>query len=253
MKKLLVNLVKIGVLLLLIATVMLFLSCDDAVITTTPGFDTDMKELSLLELWEMIADSTDIQERTAELGTFHMNYNNEGKMDHLYFDFGGRNREGRPCLYFADFNHESKIDIRAYEVDSFPVKRHPALVFEEIDKLCLDMLKPGSEGMTVHISFTSGDVGYRNNYLDILHLENGVLVPLNEIIFHSQVPWCTISVYHLVPNDRVVTESGSTIAQATTALTPVPPGERTSQTWFLSEDVNMADTVNYLEQNPVNE
>ncbi|MBN2074272.1 MAG: hypothetical protein JW762_01850 [Dehalococcoidales bacterium] len=244
MKKLLVNLMKIGVLLLLIATVTLFSSCDDTVITTTPEFDPDMNELSLLELWGMIADSTDIQEHTTEMSTFQMSCDAEGRLDRLSFDFGGTNNEGRPCIYFADFNYESKIDIRAYEVDSFPVKRHPALVLEEIDKIGLDVLKPSSEAMTIHISFTSGDVGYRNDNLDIFHLENGVLVPLDEIIFHNQASWCTISVYHLVPNDSVVDENGQTTT--TTAPAPVPPGERTSQTWFLSEDINMADTVTYL-------
>lgn len=220
-------LIRTGFLLLLVASVPFFPGCGDAVITTTSEFDPNMNELSLLELWDMIANSTDIQEQTAEMGTFHMDCNDNCSMDHLYFTFGGRNSEGRPCIYFADFNHESKIDIRSYEVDSFPVKRHPALVFEEIDKLGLDSLNPSDEGMTIHISFMSGDVGYGNDYLNIFHLENGALMPLDEIIYHSQVPWCTISVYHLVPNDR-------------------------TETWFLSEDISLAETVIYSVESPVN-
>jgi hypothetical protein len=246
MKNLLGNLMRNGLFLLLIASVVLFPGCDDAVITTTPEFNPDIKELSLLELWDMVADSTDIQEQTAELSTLHMNCDDESRLDHLYFTFGGRNSEGRPCIYFADFNHGSKIDIRAYEVDSFAVKRHPALIFEEIDRIGFDSLTPGDEGLTIHISFLSGDVGYRNDNLDIFHLENGTLAPLNELIFHSNVSWCTISVYQLVPNDSVVTEDGQATAQATTAAAPIQPGERTNQTWFLTEDINMADTVTYL-------
>jgi hypothetical protein len=251
MKLLIVRIIKTGIVLVFLASVMVLPGCDDTVITTTPKINPSITELSLLELWDIIVESTDIQESSAQMDMFDLRCDDEGKMDYLYYTFGGRNNEGRPCIYFAQFDHENRIDILTYEVDYFAIKRHPVKVFEEIDKFGLDSIKPGDEGMTVHISFMSGDVGYGNDYLNIFHLENGRLTPLDEIIFHSRVSWCTISVYHLVPNDIVVAENGSTVAQATTAVAPVPPGERTSQTWFLSEDINLAETVQYLEKSSI--
>jgi hypothetical protein len=254
MKRLIMHIIKTGIVLAVLTSIMFFPGCDDAVTSTTPEFDPDMNELSLLELWEMVADSTDIEEPSAQMGMFDLRCDGEGNMNYLYFTFGGRNSQGKPCIHFAQFDHMNKIDILTYETDSFAVTRHPALVFEEIDRFGLDTLDPGSEGLKVLISFTGGDVGYSNNYLDIFHLENGKLTPLDEIIFHSEVHWCTIAIYQLVPNDYTIIEDGQTSTKViTTAQAPVPPGERTSQKWFLSEDIELAETVTYLELIPVSE
>jgi hypothetical protein len=57
-----------------------------------------------------------------------------------------------------------------------------------------------------------------------------------------------------VPNDYTIIEDGQTSTKViTTAQAPVPPGERTSQKWFLSEDIELAETVTYLELIPVSE
>lgn len=58
--------------------------------------------------------------------------------------------------------------------------------------------------------------------------------------------WCTIGIFKLSPLETIITEDGRTIAQATTVAGPTPPEERTSQIWFLSEDINKAETVEYL-------
>jgi hypothetical protein len=101
----------------------------------------------------------------------------------------------------------------------------------------------------LQIKFQYGDIGYRSSYLDLYHLQGGELLPLDEIIFHTQVPWCVIDIYELRPADSVIEEDG--VMRVETAPAPVngvvPPEDRICRKWFLPEDINKAETVKYLE------
>jgi len=238
----------ISLCLVLIGAIALIPGCSGTGIKTTRELPQSLDELSLTEMWNAVADVTDVQESMAELGSFNLRADEDGGIDSLYFDFRGRNKEGRPYIYFAEMGGEGKIDIRENESkNSVSLSAHPMTVFAEIDKVGLDSLEPGEAGFAMEISFQEGDVGYSYDYSDIYHLEDGALRQLEEIIFHSETPWCTIGVYKLSPLETTTTEDGQTVAQATTVAGPVPPGERTSQIWFLSDGIKKAEVVEYLE------
>jgi len=231
--------------------------CLIAVITITflPGCAKEkvvvpqsLDKLSLSSMWENVAKSTGVQDASAELESLLLHADKEGKVNSLSFIFHGRNQQGRPEVYFVGKNSKGELDQHAYGSQSVPMTRHPLKVFAEIDSLGLSSLEPGDAGLSVQVDFLSGDVGYSYEYSDIFHLEGGALEPLDRIVFHSRTPWCTIGVFKLSPPETIVTVDGRTVAQATTVAGPVPPGKRTSQIWFLSEDINKAETVEYLEK-----
>lgn len=226
--------------------------CSGTKIAVTRELPQELDKLSLTEMWNVVAETADLQEQGAELGYLYLRADADGNVDSLYLNFAGWNEKGRPCIYFAELGRKGKIDIREYETNSVSAAKHPLKVFEEIDKLGLASLEPGERGLVLQINFQSGDVGYSYNYLNLYQLEGGELLPLNEIVFHSNYPWCTISVFKLGPVDSdMVTDNGSVISSTvTTAPGPITPGERTSQMWFLSEDINKAEIVEYLENEP---
>jgi len=213
-----------------------------------PVIAQELNELSLVQMWNMVAEATGIQKDSAELESLMLHTDEDGKALSLSFIFHGRNQKGNPQVYFVGKNSRGELDWHAYESKSVPITRHPLKVFTEIDSLGLSSLKPGDAGLSLQVDFMSGDVGYSYEYSDIFYLEDGILKPLDKIIFHSRTPWCTIGVFQLSPPDTIVTEDGRTVVQAATVAGPVPPGERTSQIWFLTEDINKAETVEYLEK-----
>ncbi len=210
----------------------------------------ELDQLSLVGMWETVSETIDVQKGGEELESLRLHANGDRQVDSLSFIFHGFNQKGRPEVYFVSMNSRGEMDWYSYESDSVNPTLHPLKVFGEIDKLGLASLEPGDTGLSINVGFQSGDVGYRNQYGNIYHLEDGNLQPLDEIVFHSRYPWCTISVFKLSPNETVITEDGQTNAQASTVVRVngmVPPEERTSQIWFLSEDINKAETVSYLE------
>ncbi len=237
----------VGLCLILIITAALMPGCSGNNIATTGELPQRLDELYLTEMWTVVSEAADIQEPTAQFGDFRLRADANGGIDLLSFNFLGRNKEGVPCIYFADMGQKGRIDIREYEGEPESISAHPMIVFAEIDKLGLDSLEPGEAGLAMEICFQGGDVGYSYDYSDIYHLEDGSLRQLEEIVFHSETPWCTIGVYKLSPLATTTTEDEQTVAQAATVAGPVPPGERTSQIWFLSEGINRAEVVEYLE------
>ncbi len=234
---------KVITILCLIALIVAMPGCSGTKVTVTRELPQKLDKLSLTEMWNVVADTADIQERSAELGEMHLRTGADGGVDSLYFTFQGRNEKGIPCIYFAEMGREGKIDIREYEDEPVLLSAHPMTVFAEIDKLGLASMEPGEAGLSLQLGFQYGDIGYSYDHLDLYHLEDGELIPLKEIVFHSRDPWCTVSVFELYP---VAVEEGSMASSVKTAPGPVRPGERTSQIWFLSEDVNKAEIVEYL-------
>jgi hypothetical protein len=202
----------------LVALVVVMPGCSGTKIAVTRELPQELDKLSLTEMWNMVADTAAIQERSAELGDMHLRTDTNGGVDSLYFNFQGRNEKGRPCIYFAEMGRKGKIDIREYETNSVSLTTHPSTVFGEIDKLELGSLESGEAGLSLQLGFQWGDVGYSYDYVDIYHLEAGELLPLEEIVFHSRDPLCTISVFKLYP---VAVEEGSMVSSVTTAPGPV--------------------------------
>jgi hypothetical protein len=214
-------------------------SCDNADKSTTVDIPRQLDQFSMADMWAKVAQATDLQKETAGLGSLHLTIDETGVIKSLYFDFNGRSKNGRTCLYFASLNYKNKIVILKYETDSVRLSKNPQSVFSEIDKVGLASIERGDEGLTVHIDFQWGDIGFNHDYLDAYQLQDGNLLPLEELIFHTGDPICVISLFK-----NYVTEGTTSI---TVLAGPVPPGERTSQIWFLSEDINKAEMIKYID------
>ncbi len=224
----------IGLCLVVIITAALITGCSGRKIMTTGELPQSLDELSLTEMWSVVADKADIQDDSAQFDTFHLNAGPDGKINTLQFAFHGRNEKEIPCFYLAEMGREGKIDIREYEGEPFLLFAHPTDVFTEVDKLGLASLEPGEAGFSMAIGSHSGNMSCSYEQHDIYHLEDGELLPLKEI--HSTAPGCFISVAKLYPVEE---EEGSTVSSITAGRSP--------QVWFLSEDINRADIVEYLE------
>ncbi len=228
------NVKLIGLCLIVIITAALMPGCDSRKIATTRELPQCLDELSLTGMWSAVSDKADIQDDSAKLGTFHLNAGPDGKIDSLSFGFQGKNKKEIPCFYLAEMGREGKIDIREYEGEPFSLFAHPMDVFTEVDKLGLASLEPGETGFAMAIDFHSGNISCSYDQHDIYHLEGGELLPLKE--FHSTAPGCFISVAKVYPVEE---EEGSTVNSVTAG--------RTHQVWFLSEDINRAEIVEYLD------
>jgi hypothetical protein len=239
----------IGLVLIIALTIMP--GCSGTKITTTRELPQNLDELSLTEMWSAVAEVAGIQESSAELGSFNLRTDENSGIDSLYFNFRGWNKEGVPCIYFAEMGREGKIDIRENESkNSESLSAHPMTVFTEIDKLGLASLETGKAGLFMQISFQGGDVGYKHAYTNIYQLKDGELLPLKQVIFHTNVYWCTISVFQNAKNEGNGAERTATVRvdpEATADDIVVPLEDRTSQIWFLSEDTKRAEVVEYLE------
>jgi len=231
----------IGLCLMVIIAAVLMSGCSGTKIITTGELPQSLDELSLTGMWSAVAEAAGIQEPTAELETLYLRADENGSLDSLYCHFLG----------FAEMGQEGKIDIRELESkNSVSLSAHPMAAFTEIDKLGLASLECGEAGLFMQIDFQGGDVGYRHAYTDIYHLKDGELLPLKQVIFHTDVFFCTISIFQNAKHEG--NEAGKT---ATVRVDPeaaaddivVPLEERTSQIWFLSEGINRAEIVEYLE------
>ncbi len=225
----------IGLCLVIVLTIIFLPGCAREKITIPQNLD----ELSLSSMWKNTAEATGVQEGSEELESLYLHADKEGNVNSLSFVFHGSDSKGRTKAYFVSRYTNGETNWHSYDSQSVTVTRHPAEIFSEIDKLGLSSLEPGEDGLLVQVDFTFGDVGYNYDYLDIYQLEDGNLRPLEEIIFHSQYPWATVSVYKLF-------SSGQDGQSYSTTAGPVPHGERTSQVWILGEDVNKAEIVKYL-------
>ncbi len=215
-----------------------------------PIIPQTLNELSLTDMWSEVAEAADIQEPTAELETLYLRADENGSLESLYFQFRGRNMAGIPCIYFAEMGRGGRIDIRELESNSVSLSAHPMAAFTEVDKIGLASLEPWAAGLSMRISYQGGDVGYRHAYTNIYHLKDGELLPLKQVIFHTNVYWCTISIFQdakYETNDAGRTLKVRVNPEATSDYIVIPLEERTSQKWFLSEDLDRAETVEYLE------
>lgn len=200
-------------------------------------------ELSLVDLWNRLSEATGVQKDSEELESLHLHVDADGVLDTLSLRFYGTNNKGRSTIYIAEMNAKGLIDWHSYETEPVLMTRHPMKVFFEIDRLGLSSLQLGEDGLSLYVDFQSGDVGYDYMHVDIYQLDEGNLRPLNKIIFHSATPWCTISIFELNPSDI---EVGLMTSSYLTPPDSGLPKERTSQVWFLSEDLNKASVLEFL-------
>lgn len=199
----------------------------------------DLASVSLAEIWETIANATRIQEESANLDSVSMRCDKDGWVMSLYLTFHAEDQNGRHKAFQTSINGRGELNWSSFEDSSVPVTHDPGMIFSEIDEIGLSALERGDAGLALEIHFQWGDVGYRQSYSDIFHLQNGVLRALEEIVFHSTKLWGEISTFKLYPSPL----GGG----ASSTMPGYLPQERTSQIWFLNGDVELASVVKYLE------
>ncbi len=217
--------------------------CLVAILTVTflPGCTSEkvvlpqsLDGLSLVKMWDKVATLTEVQNESIELQSFRLLADPYGKIDGLSFMFLKINASG-DSEYQAEINSKGEVDWHSLQRSLPRTLHNPVEVLAEIDKVRLASLRPGAGGLEMDADFQLGPVQYSNYQLNIYQLENGKLLPLKEVDFNG-TPFCVISVYQRFAN-------GLGLASPAAAA----PGDRSStQIWFLSEDVQKAQTVEYL-------
>ena len=185
-----------------------------------PIVQRDMSEFTLSQLWETVLDTTGIQSNTAELTSFWMLAEN-GMLRMLYLHFYGINDRMEAKSYFANMNGRGELTWYCSERNtsmSNVTTIDPDSVFGEIDNTgIIGESSLSASTFELRVNFTGGDVGYRDEYLDVYKLEDGNLSGIERITFHTSKMWCTIS--FLIDGNP--------------------------QIWLLNEDVNRADILEY--------
>ncbi len=202
---------------------------------------TALSDFSLTGMWDAFVQESGISEDTARLGEFNIRVDANGDIFSMYGSVTGYDSRGRMRLYFLSSNPAGKLTWSAeYREGQPPQTLSPRQIFSAIDAYGLTSVAPGKGGLFVLVDFISGSIGYSRDYTDIFELAAGELVPLKAVHMQSPQPWCTVSVYQMEAHDT----TAATLSQ--TVVMPVPPSERTSQVWFLSQDMGKAKTATYL-------
>lgn len=217
---------------------------DNGLVVNVP---TSLNELSLSGVWQKTLEVTEVQDSTTNLKALSLYADEAGSLDLLHFAFDGRNKQGEGKVYSVDVNSSGELHWYSYDADPGSEWVHPKDVFSELDHVGLKNLERGNQGISISIDFIAGAVGYSSDYVNAYILDSGNLLPLREIVFHSNVPWASVWV-----SKRYSVETGSEDASPTTVETPstvpIPPEQRTSQVWFLSRDLDKAASVLYLQE-----
>jgi hypothetical protein len=206
-----------------------------------------LEDLSLVQMWYRVSEATNIRDKTANLDDFTLRADGEGTIESLYFTFHSVDGSGKRKGYSVGMNANNRLDWNSYDLKPLWSTRHPTKIFWGIDEVDLSSVKSGDGGMVLRVDFQSGDVGYSHGYTNIYHLKDGDLIPLEKVVFHSDIPWATIEIYELSTIDEA--ENNTTkVTSSTSDDNLAPAGQKTAQIWFLTEDLANADTVEYLEK-----
>jgi heat shock protein HslJ len=195
-----------------------------------------LSELSLVKIWQSVEGATGVQNNAVELESFRLLTDTEGKISGITFRLQEDNRQGKSNGLQIEIDSQGKLNQHSYQ-SKIPDTRHPLEVLSELDRIQLSSVFPEAKEWWLQADFQFSGMGYGNDNLNIYHLSNGQLLPLKEVVF-QQTPFCVIS---MIPR----TDAGDT--SPTTASRDERP---LTQIWFLSEDINQAERVEYLETAP---
>ncbi|ADJ26854.1 hypothetical protein Dehly_1575 [Dehalogenimonas lykanthroporepellens BL-DC-9] len=199
----------------------------------------NIEDLSLTGVWRQVVDVIDIQAESARLDTFNLVTDAEGEIQRLSLKFYGYDSDGRPKFFSAEMNSNRLLGVKTLVTTSVLEYRHPLGILAELDAVGIAALEPGDDGLSIQIRFQRNDISYRYEYTDVFHLSNGNLRQLDKIRFSNDYYSCVIEYFQLQKSDSGI---------YTTPPAPVPPGQRTGQVWFLTEDLSMAVDVVYLDE-----
>lgn len=184
-------------------------------------FPTAIDELSLVQVGEELLEKIDCQEVTTDLRYMSLRVTDIATLELLSFAFYGTNDEGKPKYYHVDVTPRGELWWYSYDLDTNALSEtlnNPLEYFEELDNVGLANIGSNGSGYSILIGFQWGDFGDNHDYFNIYHLKEGELIPLSEIIFHTDIPVGTITVY----------KSG------------------VAELWFITSDVDKATVVDYL-------
>ncbi|MDV2988912.1 MAG: hypothetical protein P3T54_01945 [Dehalogenimonas sp.] len=219
--------------IMLLAGLVAFSGCANPSVAVSSHID----DLDLTGVWHQVVDVIDVQEETARLDTFNLLTDADGDIQKLSLKFYGYDTDGSPKFYSAEMNSAGQLVVKTLVTTSVLEYRHPLGILAELDAVGIAALERGDGGLAVQIRFQRNDIGYTYDYVDVFHLAHGHLRQLELIRLSSNYYSCTIEYFRLQKSDSGIN---------TTPPMPVPPGERTGQVWFLTEDINRATDVVYL-------
>lgn len=187
-----------------------------------------LSELTLVQMWDELVKATGVQEQTIRLEYFRLQSDNKGVLESGSFQFKGMNAQEKIKYYSVSVGASANgqgvmiwgywdTDAAHYSADSsYNPRRH----LEELDKIGLDIIDPGYYGFSIMLSIEPGGWSVSHEYFDIYHLKDGALTPLKNIGFGRNLPAGRIMIWN---------------------------GFQPSDIWFITEDINRASTVEYLE------
>ena len=211
--------------------------CVDSSVAITDKLD----ELSLNSAFNEVVEKTNVNKDTVEFRKLRLHTDKNGVIDSFSFSFyaiANTGKETCPVLFDVQMNENGELEWESYKLNNNdshyhnpPLSLNDLKVLTEIDKLGLSSITPGDNGSVVQINFQCGGMGYSRPQSELYCLHDGELTPLDKVVFHSNDYWITISVF-----ENLAGKAGETFQTG---------GGATSQIWFLAEDLNKADIVEY--------
>lgn len=199
--------------------------------------------LALDALWEAAATASGVDDRTAVLDHCWVNLGAGGALETVSLDFSGM-EDGSRHHYSANYDPtRASLSVRRGDAPAglFPGS-HPLALLKAISDLPFSEIAFGEEGLAILVVRQSGDLGYTAEYSDLFLLDNGTLVPLEEVGFSTTCPWYTIIVDRRTAPDLVGTGDGTTVSSRE-VIVPEPAGARSSFVVFTPDELAKAATV----------
>jgi len=231
--------------LVFILTVSLLSGC---VQPKLPPLPMNVSNISLTRVWYRFLDNSGMQERSGNLISFMLMADKNRSVLTEHLELTGVSAKGKPSVYFVDVNNKGELVFQEFDSKNSVAQTYsPLMVLSEIDKLGLSSITLGPEGFFIIMDFSGGGRSiFTADRYDIYELQNGQLMPLKEVIFNTNTMWGKITISTNISNSY--TSAIVTVPPTGTArpLEPVPAEDRTMQFWFLSQDLNKAESVQYL-------
>jgi hypothetical protein len=247
---------RIFLLFVALTSILMFPACKSSPFTVIYAGVEPLKlsRLSLVNIWDSVVKVAGFQETQAQFFSLSLLADKNSNIFSLNFNFIVTTPDRQEIAYHVDGGGSGIIRYYSSKtntnINSSTPRETPREIFTEIDEVGLYSVKPGDGGISIRIDFMGGDVGYSHDYLDIFKISDGQLIPLKDIEFHTDQMWCVINFCNISAPGNITNVNGNTIIgtiKTTVTLGGNPSQGRNTQIWFLSEDVDRAETVEYLQ------
>jgi hypothetical protein len=186
--------------------------------------DASIKEASLAEVWGAVVEKARIRDKTANLSELTFEVAEDETVHLLHYMFYARDADGKAGMYSVNSEYDGDVTYYCYPTDGAGVfTTDPLGVFEELDKVPVTTMLSGEASAHVLMYFESGAYRYSGSTsISLYHLQDGELVPLEEVMFRTNVPWGVLHVSRWWPGTPASTEL-----------------------WFLTSELGKAESVKY--------